>query len=254
MRIAGALVAVIVAVVGVVTPTPAAADVDVYTTPGAHKVGGREWRTTCSMYSSTVERCRTEIKATTVTFDGRGYVEQQGWLFNNLTYKASPRESWSFMNPLVTPGDHTVNGRKWRTECDTAWTGSGGCRSQLMATVIEKGKGGYQTVNKYVFNNIVHVKPVPCAVTQDQVRRDVGIPTTVVQGCTRSSSNSSWTAVDVPVLLPDGYRYMSTAFYRLSGSRWRLTTRSGPNWQICRWARDNGAPKDLVDKHLAFCR
>ncbi|MHA7860609.1 hypothetical protein ACX1DX_04410 [Tessaracoccus sp. Y36] len=253
-RLGTILVAAVVALLGVVVPTPAAADVDVYTTEGTHNVNGRLWRTDCSMYSTTVERCRTEIQATTVTFSGSRYVEQRGWVFNNLTYKSSPRASWSFMNPLVTPRDHTVNGRRWRTECDTAWTGSGGCRSQLMATVIEKGSTGqYQTVNKYVFNNIVHVTPVPCVVSQAQLRADVKIPTTVLQGCTKSAQNATWAAVDFPVVLPDGYRFMSTAFYRLSGSTWRLAVRSSANWQICQWARDNGAPQDLVTKHLAFC-
>ncbi|GAA4905565.1 hypothetical protein GCM10025789_26120 [Tessaracoccus lubricantis] len=253
-RLATVLTAVLVALVGTVVPIPAAAQVDVYTTPGTHNVNGRLWRTTCSMYSSTVERCRTEIQATTVSFTGSRYVEQQGWAFNNLTYKPSPRASWSFMNPLVTPGDHTVDGRRWRTECDTAWTGSNGCRSQIMATVIdENASGQYQTVNKYVFNNIVHVTPVPCVVSQAQLRKDVGNASTVLAGCTRSSQDASWAAVDFPVVLPDGYRYMSTAFYRLSGSSWRLAVRSSANWQICQWTRDNGAPQDLVSKHLAFC-
>lgn len=253
-RITAVLAALIIAVAGMVAPTPAAADVDIYTTPGTHNVNGRQWRTTCSMYSSTVERCRTEIHATTVTWTGNSYVEQQGWAFNNLTYKPSPRASWSFMNPLITPGDHIIDGRRWRTECDTAWTGAHGCRSQIMATVIEKtSAGSYETVNKYTFNNIVHVTPVPCVVSQPQLRKDVKIASTVLQGCTRSAEKDSWAAVDFPVILPDGYRYMATAFYRASGSTWRMAVRSSPNWDICRWARDNGAPQDLLSAHLSFC-
>ena len=41
--------------------------VDIYLTPGTHHVNGRTWRTTCEPYSTT-RRCRTEIKATTVSY------------------------------------------------------------------------------------------------------------------------------------------------------------------------------------------
>ncbi|MDO5677119.1 MAG: hypothetical protein Q4G35_06380 [Propionibacteriaceae bacterium] len=253
-RLAIVVASAVIALAGVLVPTPASAQVDVYTTPGEHKVNGRQWKTTCQPYSSTVERCRTEIMAVTVVQQGGRYVEKRMWTFNNLTYKPSPRSTWAFMNPLVTPGDHIIDGRKWRTECDTDWTGRGGCRSQIMATVIEKNpKGGYQSVDKYVFNNIVHVTPVPCPVSQDQMRRDTKIPTTVTAGCTRSASNDTWAALDLPVVLPDGYRFMSTAFYRLSGSTWQYRGRSGPNWQICAWARDNSVPQDLIKQHLSFC-
>ena len=254
-RIIVALFAAALGLAGALVPTSATADVDVYTTPGTHHVNGRVWKTACTPYSSTVERCRTEIEAITVLIDGGRYVERRMFVFNNLTYKTSPRETWSFMNPLVTPGDHIIDGRKWRTECDTEWTGRGGCRSEIMATVHQKKKsGGYETVNKYIFNNIVHVTPVPCVVSQDQMRRDTKIPTTVTQGCTRSAQNTTWAAVDFPVVLPDGYRFMSTAFYRLSGSTWQYKVRSGPNWRICAWATDNGVPQDLRHKHLGFCR
>lgn len=249
-----AFIAMVIATAGALVPLPATADVDVYITQGTHRVNGRVWKTECSAYSSTVERCRTEIQAVTVVLEGGRYREKRDWVFNNLTYKTSPRETWSFMNPLVTPGDHTINGRKWRTECDTSWTGRGGCRSQIMATVHQKSaKGGYETVNKYIFNNLVHVTPVRCPVSQDQMRRDTTIPTTVTQGCTRSAQNATWTAVDFPVVLPDGYRFMSTAFYRLSGSTWQYKVRSGPNLQICKWAADNGVPRDLRTKHLGYC-
>src|SRR5690606_22131465 len=42
---------------------PAQADTvtDPYSTPGVHLVNDRYWRTTCSMYSTTVVRCTTDI-------------------------------------------------------------------------------------------------------------------------------------------------------------------------------------------------
>ncbi|MDO5678363.1 MAG: polysaccharide deacetylase family protein [Propionibacteriaceae bacterium] len=113
-----------------ITAAPARADMDIYTTPGEHVSGGREWRTWCEPYSQTA-RCTTQIKS------------GGDWVFNNLTYLPSPRELWA-SNPLGTPGEHKVAGRTWRTECDTARTGRNGCRSYLW-----NGK-------QFVFNNIVH--------------------------------------------------------------------------------------------------
>lgn len=129
--------------------------VNVYTTPGTHHVNERDWRTTCSMYSSSVERCRTDIWATTATGSGDRWVQSRGWVFNNLTYKTSPRNQWRG-NPLGTPGTHTINGRRWRTQCDNAWTGRGACRSEIWATVVVHENGTYRYRTMWVFNNIVN--------------------------------------------------------------------------------------------------
>ncbi len=58
VALAAALTATLAVVLG--PPAPAAAEVDVYTTPGEHLVNGRRWKTECQQYSTTVERCRTE--------------------------------------------------------------------------------------------------------------------------------------------------------------------------------------------------
>ena len=64
-------------------------------------------------------------------------------------------------NPLGATGEWTAeDGRKWRTECDTAATGSNGCRSYTWATSISakaRPSGGYDfvTTNDWMFNNIV---------------------------------------------------------------------------------------------------
>ena len=98
MRPVVAVLAALALIPTVATPQQAAADVDVYTTPGTHVVNGREWRTTCEPYSQT-QRCRTEIKATVVPYSGGKFVQTTGWAFNNLTYAASPRMLWEG-NPL----------------------------------------------------------------------------------------------------------------------------------------------------------
>ncbi|GAA4893748.1 hypothetical protein GCM10025789_08700 [Tessaracoccus lubricantis] len=137
------------------TPKP----VDIYITPGEHLVNGRRWRTTCEPYSRT-ERCRTEIWATTVAQVGGTFVQSNGWAFNNLTYKASPRALWRG-NPLGATGSWTAaDGRKWRTECDTAATGRNGCRSYIESDAIAlvtraDGTKAYQWVRDWRFNNMV---------------------------------------------------------------------------------------------------
>lgn len=137
-------------------------DVDVYTTPGHHHVNGREWNTACEPYSQT-SRCRTEIVATQVRYANGSYSRVTGWAFNNLTYLPSERSLWR-QNPLGHDGSWTADdGRRWRTECDTAATGRNGCRSYTWATVlgaVARSGGGYTYTreNKWVFNNIVRFK------------------------------------------------------------------------------------------------
>ena len=122
------------------------------------------WFTQCEAYSQT-ERCRTDIWATTVTKDSRGrYTVQQRWAFNNLTYLPyMTRAQWA-KNPLGDTNSWTsTDGRRWRTECDTAATGKNACRSYTLATVYSakaKAGGGYtfSESQKWVFNNIVMFK------------------------------------------------------------------------------------------------
>ncbi len=120
--------------------TSGSSDNKVYTQPGDHLVNGRYWRTSCEKYSSTVVRCSTDIFAEKRTASGAKY---KGWVFNTLTYLPSSRANWS-SNPLGKNGSWTASdGRKWRTECDTASTGRGGCRSYALT-------GGTWVVNNLV--------------------------------------------------------------------------------------------------------
>nr|WP_255436370.1 beta-galactosidase [Tessaracoccus sp. MC1756] len=135
-----------------------------YTEPGTHDFNGRQWMTTCEPYSQT-ERCRTEIWATVVKVEDGTFVRESGWAFNNLTYLPyMTRQAWKG-NPLgdlasTTNGGFTSGGRQWKTECDTAATGRGACRSYTWTTVYAataKAAGGYSfsQSNEWVFNNIV---------------------------------------------------------------------------------------------------
>ena len=99
---------------GVAIPPTTMADVqgaEVYTTPGVHHVNGRQWKTTCEAYSSQVERCRSEIWGQRVLRMSDQWRVEGGWIFNNLTYRPSERRMWAG-NPLATPGEHTLNGRR----------------------------------------------------------------------------------------------------------------------------------------------
>ncbi|MHA7862352.1 hypothetical protein ACX1DX_13420 [Tessaracoccus sp. Y36] len=136
---------------------------NVYTTPGTWDLNGRKWRTTCEAYSAT-ERCRTEIWATQILYQAGTFNRLDGWAFNNLTYKPSPRSLWKG-NPVGGNGTvgHTgewtaTDGRKWRVECDTATSGRNGCRAYAMAKVAEPVSAGattYRVVDTWLFNNIV---------------------------------------------------------------------------------------------------
>lgn len=133
--------------------------VNVYLTPGTHNVNGRHWRTVCEPYSQT-KRCRTEIWASQTTLTNGTWVTTNDWVFNNLTYAPSDRAIWAD-NPLGGNGveggkvSWTEGGRKWRTECDTALTGRGGCRTFTTATVVDQVGSGYRMVEKEIFNNMV---------------------------------------------------------------------------------------------------
>lgn len=138
------------------------AKADVYTEPGTYLVNGRQWKTRCSNYteSGSVVRCTTDIWATQIKYSKGKFTQVNGWVFNNLTYKPSARSMWK-NNPLAIPGNHTINGRKWYVECDTAWTGGNACRSMIEASVIVKSGSGYAWEKKMVFNNIVMFSTPP---------------------------------------------------------------------------------------------
>ncbi len=139
---------------------------DVYTTPGTHNYNGRQWRTSCSAYSTQIDRCWTDIWATQVTYEGGKFVAKNDWYFNNLTYVASPRRLWT-TNALGGYGKRgpltftwTSNGRQWKTECDTAASGRGGCRSYIYGSSITSrldasGNRVYYWTKGWTFNNIV---------------------------------------------------------------------------------------------------
>lgn len=128
--------------------------------PGVHQLNGRTWNTSCEQYSQTT-RCRTDIWASVVVKTADGFEVRQGWAFNNLTYLPYMTRSQWKGNPLGQTGRWTAaDGRQWMTECDTAATGRGACRSYTWTTVYSakaRAGGGYtfSQSQRWVFNNLV---------------------------------------------------------------------------------------------------
>ncbi|MDO5676128.1 MAG: CAP domain-containing protein [Propionibacteriaceae bacterium] len=145
-----------------VNPTNPAKDDEVYSKAGVFALNNRLWKVACEPYSQT-QRCRTEIWATQVQTVKGKYERVTGWTFNNLTYAPMARSLWG-QNPLVVPREHTIKDRVWKTECNTAETGTNACRSFIKTDVVSatpKAGGGYTyTVKRdeWVFNNIVRYK------------------------------------------------------------------------------------------------
>lgn len=126
----------------------------VYTTPGEHLVNGRKWRTVCEPYSQT-QRCRTEIWATQISERGGRFVSTTGWVFNNLTYLASPRSLWAG-NPLASNQHFEAGGRRWNSVCDVPAVGRNACRVHIESTTIHRSGNGYYKKTDWVFNNVIH--------------------------------------------------------------------------------------------------
>ncbi len=153
----------------ILAPTPAHADVNVYTTPGQHVINGRQWNTTCSEYDANITRCRAEILS-----GGK-------WVFNNLTYLAADRDVW-FDNPLARPGKFSSGGREWITSCNDDWTGKSACRTFIRSS------------NKWVFNNLVYFTPGTVQYPKFIFNQEAGQLTAIASELTRF-----WLLEDTPL-------------------------------------------------------
>lgn len=144
---------------------PSSSGINVYVTPGTHNINGRLWRTACEAYSlppRPIDRCRTEIWATIITYSNGSYSQANGWAFNNLTYKPAPRAYWAGNNLARNADWADASGRRWQTRCGTDWTGPSGCRTDIETTLVtsyidSSGRRQYRVVpNQWVFNNVVY--------------------------------------------------------------------------------------------------
>lgn len=60
----------------------------------------------------------------------------------------------------VTPGNHTINGRDWRTTCAPYSSNIERCTTEIAINQTKKVNGKWKTVKVFVFNNLTY-KPVP---------------------------------------------------------------------------------------------
>ena len=142
------------------SPPPA---VDVKQVPGHHASSGREWQTWCEPYSTGVQRCWVDIKASHVVSTSSGLAVQYGWVFNNLTYRATWSAAWD-TNPLAVPGESTINGRQWKVTCTPGATGPRTCTGYIWASrtsATPRPGGGYTftTYSTWVYNDEVVLSP-----------------------------------------------------------------------------------------------
>ncbi|RMB59676.1 hypothetical protein [Tessaracoccus antarcticus] len=59
------------------------------------------------------------------------------------------------MEVYTIPGERTVNGRQWRTTCES-YSATARCRTDIFATVIKKTPTGFETVKGWAFNSLTY--------------------------------------------------------------------------------------------------
>ena len=64
----------------------------------------------------------------------------------------------------VTPGEHLINGRRWRTACEP-YSQTERCQTEIWATTIRASGAGFVRSTGWVFNNLTY-KPLPRRVWQ----------------------------------------------------------------------------------------
>lgn len=55
------------------------------------------------------------------------------------------------------PGEHFVNGRKWKTTCEMYSSNVVRCSTDIWATQVVRHKGSYANHNAWVFNNLTYL-------------------------------------------------------------------------------------------------
>ncbi len=60
------------------------------------------------------------------------------------------------VNPYITEGKHTVNGRGWRTTCEK-YSQTKRCRTEIWATQVSEVKGRFVVKTGWYFNNLTYL-------------------------------------------------------------------------------------------------
>lgn len=125
--------------------------------PGEHLVNGRIWNTRCERYSGTAWRCAASIWATTYVQVAGAWTARTAWVTNNIAYFDANPATWTG-NPYAIPGERTVAGRRWRTQCSAADPRT--CTTWILASPVTRiavTGGGYRYValTRWTLNNHV---------------------------------------------------------------------------------------------------
>jgi len=60
------------------------------------------------------------------------------------------------VNPYITEGTHTVNGRQWRTTCEP-YSQTKRCRAEIWSTQVRQINGRFVSKNQWAFNNLTYL-------------------------------------------------------------------------------------------------
>lgn len=69
----------------------------------------------------------------------------------------APGVAHAATDPYTQPGQHYVNGRYWRTECENYSATVIRCRTEIWATKVVREGGVYRQRNGWVFNNLTYL-------------------------------------------------------------------------------------------------
>jgi len=125
--------------------------------PGRHAVAGRQWDTRCSPHGAAGYRCEVRLLATRYVRVGGTWRPRTAWVLNDVAHVDPDGTSWTG-SPLVTPGDHELGGRGWRTAC-TAASGPRTCTTWILAAPVVRvrvdGADRYLAIPRWVLNDLV---------------------------------------------------------------------------------------------------
>ncbi|MHA7860134.1 bactofilin family protein [Tessaracoccus sp. Y36] len=91
----------------------------------------------------------------------KGSAEDQCRGLTGTAPAPSPSPSAPAVDIYITPGEHLVNGRRWRTVCEP-YSATERCRTEIQATIVkwddgdDDDRGRFVQVNGWAFNNLTY--------------------------------------------------------------------------------------------------
>lgn len=76
------------------------------------------------------------------------------------------------LNVYTTAGDHEVNGRKWRTRCESYSPTISRCRAEIWATQVTRVDGKFVQSNNWHFNNLTYLPSARSDWSENQLAKE----------------------------------------------------------------------------------